>query len=106
MSGPGRKGVRMALSVGFLGIGGMGSRMASNIARRGFPLRVYNRTRAKAEELAKSIGAEVADSPAQLATGCDVLITMVADAGAVEELYAGHRGMLNGLRPGSTCIEM
>ena len=62
----------------------MGSGMARNITRAGIGVRVWNRTREKAEPLAED-GAEVLGSPAQAAEGADVVVTMLADVQAVLE---------------------
>lgn len=96
----------MGLSVGFLGLGNMGTQMAANIARAGFPLLVYNRTRSKAEALARQLGVQVGDSPAHVAGSCDAVLTMVSDADALEDLYFGPEGVVEGLRPGTKCVEM
>ncbi|HEX3318379.1 MAG TPA: NAD(P)-dependent oxidoreductase [Solirubrobacteraceae bacterium] len=71
-------------TVGFLGTGIMGVPMARNLARAGFDVRAWNRTRDKAEPLAED-GVTVAGSPAEAAQGADVLVTMLADADAVAE---------------------
>jgi 3-hydroxyisobutyrate dehydrogenase len=83
-------------TVALLGTGTMGAGMARNIAGAGIPLRVWNRTRAKAEPLAEA-GAEVADSPAEAVRGADVVVTMLFDAdsvrAALEQARDGlHRG--------------
>jgi 3-hydroxyisobutyrate dehydrogenase/2-hydroxy-3-oxopropionate reductase len=83
--------------------------MAANVARAKFPLEIYNRadqSRIAAEELSRSTGIPLAESPAELASRSDVLISMVTDAAAVEELYAGPEGILEKLRPGTICIDM
>ena len=79
------------MRVGFIGLGRMGYPMASNVAVAGFPLTVWNRTVAKAEALAAETGASVAASPADLARGVDVVITMVADGEVLSDLYTGFR---------------
>jgi 3-hydroxyisobutyrate dehydrogenase/2-hydroxy-3-oxopropionate reductase len=96
----------LPLKVGFIGLGRMGSRMAANIARAGFPLMIYNRTATKAKELAREVGATSAASPSALASGCDVVVTMLSDDSALEAVYGGPDGILNGLRPGSIGIDM
>ena len=58
------------MTVAFLGLGAMGLPMARNILRKGFPLRVWNRTRVKAEDLAEH-GAVLVDSVADLAVSRD-----------------------------------
>jgi 3-hydroxyisobutyrate dehydrogenase-like beta-hydroxyacid dehydrogenase len=57
--------------VGFLGMGLMGSRMARNLLRKGFSVTVWNRTRARAEELVKD-GAKVAGTPAEVMADVDI----------------------------------
>jgi len=66
-------------TVAVLGTGIMGAAMARNLASAGMEVRVWNRTREKAEPLAES-GATVADSPAEAADGADFLLTMLPDA--------------------------
>ena len=94
------------LRIGFIGLGRMGSPMAANIAKAGFQLGVYNRTPAKAEALAREVGARVADSPSALAASSDVLVTMLSDDAALEAIYDGPGGILEGLRPGSIGVDM
>jgi 3-hydroxyisobutyrate dehydrogenase len=73
------------MSVAFLGTGIMGAPMAANIAKAGLDVRVWNRTRAKAEPLADV--ATVADSAAAAAEGADILVTMLADGPAVASAF-------------------
>lgn len=70
-------------TVALLGTGTMGAGMARNLAAAGLPLRVWNRTREKAEPLAEA-GVEVSSSAAEAANGAAVLITMLFDADSVE----------------------
>jgi 3-hydroxyisobutyrate dehydrogenase len=69
-------------TVAVLGTGIMGAPMARNLAEAGFPVRVWNRTAAKAEPL-RGAGAEVAGTPAEAAAGAAVVLTMLTDADAV-----------------------
>lgn len=72
-------------TIAVLGAGGtMGFPMARNLARAGFTVRAWNRSREKAQPLADD-GAQVTDSPAQAAQGADLIMTMLADADAVLE---------------------
>jgi len=87
-------------------MGRMGSRVASNIAAGGFPTTLYNRTRARAEEVAATAGASVAETPAAAAADADVVITMLADGPAVEEVYEGADGALEGLRGGAVAVDL
>src|SRR6476620_8259434 len=86
------------MKIGFIGLGIMGSRMAANLQKHGNSLVVFNRTRAKAERLRGPCGT-FSDSPAKLAEQVDVLFTMLAPSGAVEQAALGADGFLNHLRP-------
>lgn len=92
--------------VGFVGLGLMGGGMARNIAEAGFPLTVYNRTRQKADDLAKEISCTVAETPRAAAEASDVVITMVSDVPDVEQVYLQQGGILEAARPGLTCADM
>ncbi len=91
--------------VGFIGLGLMGEPMASNLARGGYPLTVYNRTASKARSL-QSLGAKLAASPREVARASQVVITMLADAPAVQAVLEGPEGLLAGGRPGMVLIDM
>ncbi|MCM3872155.1 MAG: NAD(P)-dependent oxidoreductase [Pyrinomonadaceae bacterium] len=73
------------MKVGFIGLGNMGSAIARNLIKAGHDLTVYNRTRSRAAAFA-SLGARVAETPAEAASDAEVLITMLADDAAVEDL--------------------
>lgn len=92
--------------VGFIGLGLMGGGMARNIAKAGFPLTVYNRTRSKAEELAAETGCAVADTPKDVAEASDIVVSIVSDVPDVEAVYVGPGGVLESARPGLLCIDM
>ena len=92
--------------VAFLGLGIMGRPQAANIARAGFDLTVWNRTRARAEEFSEEFGAQVAHSPAAAAADADLTITMVPDSAEVEEVLFGTEGAADGLREGTLAIDM
>jgi 2-hydroxy-3-oxopropionate reductase len=91
--------------VGFVGLGIMGTSMARNLIEDGHELVIHNRTRAKAEKLAK-LGAEVATSPREVAGRSDVIITMLPGPPEVEEVLAGENGLLEGVRDGSLIVNM
>jgi len=83
-------------TVAVLGAGGtMGAAMARNLARAGFAVRAWNRSRAKAEPLVDD-GAEVVDAAAEAIRGAGVIITMLADADAVTSTIMGATGDGNG----------
>ncbi len=94
----------MKPTVGLIGLGLMGKPMARNLLKAGFPLVVSNRSRAKVEELMAE-GAQAANSPREAAASADVLITIVSDPPAVEEILWGAQGALEGLRRGSVLID-
>src|SRR3954463_9120540 len=73
-------------SVGFVGLGIMGSRQAANLARAGYELTVFNRTREKAEAWVAEQGGTVADSPRAVAAASDGVIRMVGDGAQVSEM--------------------
>jgi 3-hydroxyisobutyrate dehydrogenase len=88
-------------TVALLGTGTMGAGMAANIAGAGLPLRVWNRTRDKAEPLAK-VGATVADTPAEAVHGADIVLTMLFDADSVAATMEQAR---EGLTPGTVWLQ-
>ena len=92
------------MKIGFIGLGIMGSRMAANLEKNGYSLVVFNRTRAKAEPLLGRCGT-FSDSPAKLAEQVDVLFTMLAHPGAVEQAALGADGFLNHLRPNTLWVD-
>src|SRR5918998_1049103 len=92
--------------VGFVGLGLMGAPMARNLMEAGHELVLYNRTRNKAEELARAGDAKVADSPREVARESAITITMLPGPQEVEEVIAGERGLLEGAREGSLIVDM
>ena len=89
-------------AVGFIGLGNMGSAMATRLLEAGFDVTVYNRSPGKAEALAAR-GATVAATVAQACAG-DVVITMLANDDAVDAVVTGEGGVLATLREGATHI--
>ncbi|MED0674321.1 NAD(P)-dependent oxidoreductase [Aneurinibacillus thermoaerophilus] len=92
-------------TIGFVGTGVMGRSMAGHLLKTGYPLLVYNRTKAKAEELIAA-GAVWKDTVAELAQEADVIITMVGYPKDVEETYLGENGILPHAKPGTYVIDM
>ena len=82
-----------AAKLGWIGTGRMGFEMARRLAKGGCDLTVWNRTRAKAEPLAKD-GAKIVDSLPELA-GCDIVFCMVSTYDDVKEVIAGPKGLLS-----------
>jgi 2-hydroxy-3-oxopropionate reductase len=94
----------MKPTIGFIGLGLMGKPMAGNLLKAGFPVVVWNRTKSRADELV-SAGARFGANPRDTASEADVLITIVSDPPAIEEILWGAGNALDGLRRGSTLID-
>jgi 3-hydroxyisobutyrate dehydrogenase-like beta-hydroxyacid dehydrogenase len=92
------------MKVGVIGLGQMGSAIASRLLGAGHKVKVYNRTRSRAEAL-KAAGAIVADSPADASSG-EAVVTMLADDPAVEAVVFGPKGVLQGLGKNQVHISM
>ena len=90
--------------VGFLGLGTMGSAMAANLARAGFPLTVWNRTPGRAGPLL-ALGAVEANSPREVARASEVVLTCVTDSPQVTEVLFGPDGLAEGFASGSLFID-
>jgi 3-hydroxyisobutyrate dehydrogenase-like beta-hydroxyacid dehydrogenase len=87
--------------VAFVGLGQMGRARAQRLGEGGFPLRVWNRTRARAEGLPQ---AAVCASPRDAAAGADLVVTSLADDRAVREVVLGPDGVLAGLPRGGVHV--
>ncbi|HXC24035.1 MAG TPA: NAD(P)-dependent oxidoreductase [Solirubrobacteraceae bacterium] len=86
----------MAERIGFLGLGIMGSRMAANVARAGYPLTVWTHTQGKAQRWAEQHDATAAETPAAVAAASDIVVSMVVDGSQVESVLCGERGVAEG----------
>ena len=91
--------------IGFIGTGVMGSSMARNLMRAGYPVSVYTRTKKKAQALLDA-GACWASSPAELSKEADVVISIVGYPKDVEEIYLGADGILENLASGAYTVDM
>src|SRR5256884_3842188 len=92
------------MKIGFIGLGIMGSRMATNLQKHGCSLVMFNRTRAKAEPLLGPCGT-FSDSAAKVADQVEILFTMLAKPDAVEEMALRANGFLNYLRPNAVWVD-
>jgi 3-hydroxyisobutyrate dehydrogenase len=90
--------------VAFIGLGRMGHGMAGRYIDAGFEVAVFNRSKAKADDLIAR-GARWATSPAQAAEGADAVVTMVADDEASREVWLGSDGAALTAKPGTLAIE-
>ncbi len=91
-------------NIGFIGIGLMGLPMAKNILKSGYKLIAYNRSKEKLE-LLKNSDAQIASSIGYLVSNSEVIITMLTDDRAVDEVL-GAKEFVNNLKTGSTVIDM
>jgi 3-hydroxyisobutyrate dehydrogenase-like beta-hydroxyacid dehydrogenase len=92
------------LTIGFIGLGLMGKPMARNLLKAGYPVVVWNRTAARADDLIRE-GAKLGKNPAETAGQADALITIVSDPPALEGVLWGTDGALAALKRGSTYID-
>ena len=92
-------------TVAFIGTGIMCKPMARNLLHAGYPVRAWNRSAAKAEELSAQ-GAEVLDTPAQAAKGAQVLICMLSDGPTCDDVLFGENGAARALAPGALVVVM
>lgn len=97
--------LRPVTVVGFIGLGLMGRPMALNLLKKGFPLLVCSRSQGPVEALVAA-GATAAATPAAVAAGADVIITMVPDTPDVVQVLQGEQGVFSGVRPGSVVVDM
>ena len=92
-------------TIGFIGVGVMGKPMVRNLMKRGYPVSIYSRTKAKVLDVIEE-GAMWCDNVAACAAEKDVIITMVGFPKDVEEVYFGEDGILANAKPGAVTIDM
>ncbi|MGB3179416.1 MAG: NAD(P)-dependent oxidoreductase [Albidovulum sp.] len=92
------------MRVGFAGLGRMGAHMARNLSRAGHELTLWNRSRDKAQSLAKELHCAVADSPRALSNAAEVIVTMLADDPSSKDVHGGSAGLFAG--SARTYVEM
>ena len=90
--------------IGFIGLGIMGTAMATRMIQAGYDVAVYNRTKEKAESCLK-LGARWCSTPRAVAQSCDILFSMVSTPAVLEEIALGSTGVLSGLRTGALHID-
>ncbi|HEV8425971.1 MAG TPA: NAD(P)-dependent oxidoreductase [Actinomycetes bacterium] len=91
--------------VAVVGAGRMGAAMVGTLRRAGIEVVVFNRTRARAQEVARATGAAVADTAREAAAGAQVVVSSLADDAAVGAAYAGADGIVAGLQPDAVVLE-
>lgn len=92
-------------SIGFCGLGRMGAPMAARLVDAGHDVSVWNRTAERGAALVEN-GAVQAASPAEAASGAEMVVTMLADPQALEHVVFGLEGVAAGVRLGTTVVEM
>lgn len=92
-------------TLGFIGLGLMGRPMCLNLHRAGAHMVIYNRSPGVVEELTRP-GIVPATSPADVAQQADIILVMVSDTPAVEQVLFGKQGLMDGLQEGSMIIDM
>lgn len=91
--------------VGFIGTGVMGSSMAKHLMGGGYELHIYNRTKAKAQDLLE-LGMVWHDTPGEVAAASDVVFTIVGYPSDVEAIYLGEGGIIQSAKSGAYLIDM
>jgi len=92
------------MSVGFIGLGIMGSGMTANLVEKSHDVVVWNRTSSRMDPLV-ALGAEPASSPAELTARCDFVIICVSDTPDVEAVVEGPDGILSAVESGTLVID-
>jgi len=95
----------MVKEIGFIGLGAMGKPMALNLIKKGFSLWVYDIIPEKMDPLAAQ-GANACGSPKEVATICPIMITILPAPPEVRSAILGKEGVIEGIKPGATLIEM
>lgn len=90
--------------VTLLGLGIIGSGMASNLLKNGFDLTIYNRTRSKTDPFVEQ-GAHAADTPRKAVENAELVLSIVGDNAASEAVWLGEDGALAGVKPGTILVE-
>ena len=93
------------LQIAFLGLGVMGGPMAGHLADAGHRIKIYNRTRAKAEAWAARHAGVVAATPMEAADGADIVFAVVSDDPDVRAITLGEHGAFQAMRRGSTFVD-
>lgn len=93
------------MKIGFIGTGVMGNSLVKHLLEAGNEVTIYTRTVKKAENLV-ALGAQLMESPLQVAEQSDTLFTMVGYPSDVEQVYFGENGILDGARKGAIVIDM
>jgi len=92
-------------SLAFIGMGVMGYPMAGHLAKAGYNVTVYNRSREKAESWVAEYGGSMADTPAKACEGADIVFSCVGNDDDLRSVVFGDDGILNGLKTGGIFVD-
>jgi 3-hydroxyisobutyrate dehydrogenase-like beta-hydroxyacid dehydrogenase len=95
----------MIKTISYLGLGTMGSGMASNLLKAGYNLTVWDRSAEKCGQLGKK-GARIAETPSDAVRDAELVMYSLSNDQAVEEVVFGPKGILSGIREGQIAIDM
>jgi 3-hydroxyisobutyrate dehydrogenase len=95
----------MKKNIGWIGTGVMGRSMCGHVLNAGYPVSVFNRTKAKAATLIEQ-GAKWCDSPGEVAAHSEIVFTIAGYPEDVESLYLGDNGLVQAAKPGSILVDM
>src|SRR5438477_4524829 len=95
----------MIKTISYLGLGTMGSGIASNLLKAGYKLTVWNRSAEKCEPFARK-GARLAGTPADAVRDAELVMYSLSTDQAVEEVVFGAKGILNGIKAGQIAMDM
>jgi 2-hydroxy-3-oxopropionate reductase len=93
------------VTIGFIGLGIMGKPMAANLLKAGYPLVVYDKVKERMAD-ALAMGAQPGVSPADVASRCERIITMLPNSPHVKEVALGTHGIAESVRNGSILVDM
>lgn len=91
--------------VAILGLGAMGHAFATNLLKKGFTVRAWNRTRSRGEDLI-ALGLSLFDTPAEAVNDADVIITMLVDGAMTEDYITGSHGIISHLKQHAIIAQM
>ena len=91
--------------IGFIGLGIMGKPMSKNLLKAGYELVVYDRSKAKVDEVVAA-GAQAAASPKEVATRTEIIITMLPNSPEVKQVVLGENGIIEGAKAGAVVVDM
>src|SRR5665647_615836 len=93
------------MKIGFIGLGIMGKPMAKNLLKEGYDLVVLDLNKLAVEELT-ALGAEAGVSSKDVASKCEIIVTMLPNSPHVKAVVLGEGGVIEGARPGTVVIDM